>query len=77
DRLYKAGFVTRTRSTDDRRSIVLALTDEGEAAFRELEVVRRKYLQERFGTLTEEELNVMVRVFDKILLTMDEEAVSS
>lgn len=77
DRLYKAGFVTRTRSTDDRRSIVLALTAEGEAAFHDLEIVRRKYLQDRFGTLTEEELHAMVQVFDKILLTMDEEAVSS
>lgn len=77
DRLHKAGFVTRTRSTDDRRSIVLALTEEGESAFRELEIVRRKYLQDRFGTLTEEELNAMVLVFDKILLTMDEEAISS
>ncbi|ASI34216.1 MULTISPECIES: MarR family transcriptional regulator [Exiguobacterium] len=77
DKLYKTGFVTRTRSTEDRRSIVLALTDEGEAAFRNLEVVRRKYLQERFGTLSEEELNVMIHVFDKILATMDEEVVSS
>ena len=77
DKLYKIGFVTRTRSTEDRRSIVLALTDEGEAAFRNLEVVRRKYLQERFGTLSEEELNVMIHVFDKILATMDEEVVSS
>lgn len=77
DKLYKTGFVTRTRSTEDRRSIVLALTDEGEAAFRNLEVVRRKYLQERFGTLSEEELNVMIHVFDKILASMDEEVVSS
>ncbi|MGA9231561.1 MAG: MarR family transcriptional regulator [Exiguobacterium oxidotolerans] len=77
DKLYKTGFVTRTRSTEDRRSIVLALTDEGEAAFRNLEVVRRTYLQERFGTLSEEELNVMIHVFDKILATMDEEVVSS
>lgn len=77
DKLYKTGFVTRTRSTEDRRSIVLALTDEGEAAFRNLEIVRRKYLQERFGTLTEEELNTMIHVFDKILATMDEEVPSS
>jgi DNA-binding MarR family transcriptional regulator len=39
DKLYKQGYVTRTRSTEDRRSIVLALTDDGERAFRELEVV--------------------------------------
>ena len=77
DKLYKTGFVTRTRSTEDRRSIVLALTDEGEAAFRNLEIVRRTYLQERFGTLTEEELNTMIHVFDKILATMDEEVPST
>jgi DNA-binding MarR family transcriptional regulator len=39
EKLYRQGYVTRTRSTEDRRSIVLALTDDGERAFRELEVV--------------------------------------
>ncbi|MGX9805900.1 MarR family winged helix-turn-helix transcriptional regulator [Exiguobacterium acetylicum] len=77
DKLYKQGYVTRTRSTEDRRSIVLALTDDGERAFRELEIVRKNYLQDRFGTLTEEELETMIRVFDKILLTMDEDTLTS
>ncbi|MGL6102411.1 MAG: MarR family winged helix-turn-helix transcriptional regulator, partial [Exiguobacterium acetylicum] len=77
DKLYKQGYVTRTRSTEDRRSIVLALTEDGERAFRDLEIVRKNYLQDRFGTLTEEELETMVHVFNKILQTMDEDTLTS
>ncbi|WP_114571349.1 MarR family winged helix-turn-helix transcriptional regulator [Exiguobacterium flavidum] len=71
DKLYRLGYVTRIRSDEDRRSILVTLTPEGERAFRELEIIRRDYLQERFGDLTNDELSMMVDVFDKILLTLD------
>jgi DNA-binding MarR family transcriptional regulator len=48
DRLQAAGYVTRTRNPDDRRTYLLSLTDEGRAALEDM----RRAVAERDARLT-------------------------
>ena len=56
DRLERAGFIERVRSTDDRRRVGLRLTDEGERLMRRVRARRTTWLADRLRTLDPEAL---------------------
>lgn len=63
DRLIAEGLVTRNQSADDRRTVVIALTDEGKRRYAEgVEVVRAFHaeLSNRFSAEEQQLLNCMV-----------------
>lgn len=62
DRLEAAGIVARLRSTDDRRRVGLALTEEGEALVRRIKARRTSWLAERLDRLEPEELMTIEQV---------------
>jgi DNA-binding MarR family transcriptional regulator len=59
DRLEAAGIVERLRSSDDRRRVGLALTEDGEALLRRIKARRTSWLAERLGRLDPRELDAV------------------
>jgi DNA-binding MarR family transcriptional regulator len=56
DRLERDGLVARTPSEDDRRRVVLTLTDEGQRVLRRVRSRRTAWLISRLDSLSPEEL---------------------
>jgi DNA-binding MarR family transcriptional regulator len=56
DRLERAGFLERIRSSEDRRRVGLRLTDEGTRLLRRIRARRTTWLEERLRNLASSEL---------------------
>jgi DNA-binding MarR family transcriptional regulator len=70
-RLEREGLVQRTRSTDDGRVVVVAMTHAGAV---ELASLRERYLavlRDRLAGLTDEQLNALVEASDAIQVLID------
>ena len=62
DELVKAGFVKRTRSSEDRRAIVIQLTDDGLAVFKLFKDHRVKAMQRVLKSFSDIELTNFVGI---------------
>lgn len=67
EKLINKGFVTRSRSTSDRRVVYLEITEQGKDLVAKMEGAKKQYLQERFSTLSEEEMNIMISISKKLI----------
>ncbi|MDM5154012.1 MarR family transcriptional regulator [Bacillus sp. DX1.1] len=67
EKLIKKGFVTRSRSTSDRRVVYLEITEQGKELVAKMEVAKKQYLKEKFSTLSEEEMQIMVSIYKKLI----------
>ena len=61
DRLERAGLIERVRSSQDRRRVGLALTDEGVKLLRRIRARRTTWLATRLTELDEVELDALAR----------------
>src|ERR687898_1244330 len=61
DRLERAGFLERVRSTEDRRRVGLRLTDDGVRLMRRIRARRTTWLAERLQGLEPAELDAIER----------------
>jgi DNA-binding MarR family transcriptional regulator len=59
DRLERAGYLERVRSTEDRRRVGLRLTDEGTKLMRRIRARRTTWLAERLQDLEPAELEAI------------------
>ena len=59
DRLERAGLIERIRSSEDRRRVGLALTDDGARMMRRVRARRTTWLAERLGALEPSELDAI------------------
>lgn len=66
ERMVKANLVSRERPENDRRSISLRLTPEGEALWLQIDE-RRKMMLEPLNELGEEDLNDLLRIHGRIV----------
>ncbi|AIE78721.1 marR family protein [Bacillus cereus ATCC 4342] len=67
EKLINKGFVTRSRSTSDRRVVYLEITEQGKNLVAKMEDAKKQYLQERFSMLSEEEMNIMISISKKLI----------
>ncbi|MED0901266.1 MarR family winged helix-turn-helix transcriptional regulator [Bacillus nitratireducens] len=67
EKLINKGFVTRSRSTSDRRVVYLEITEQGKDLVAKMEGEKKKYLKERFSALSEDEMNVMISISKKLI----------
>jgi DNA-binding MarR family transcriptional regulator len=67
DRMEKEGFVKRVRPGDDRRSILVVLTDSGRAKMEEARRGHREGLDEHFSShLADSDVRALTRAFEKL-----------
>ncbi|MES5954067.1 MarR family winged helix-turn-helix transcriptional regulator [Bacillus fungorum] len=67
EKLINKGFVTRSRSTSDRRVVYLEITEQGKDLVAKMEGAKKQYLQERFSALSEDEMNIMISISKKLI----------
>ncbi|SFI54126.1 DNA-binding transcriptional regulator, MarR family [Bacillus sp. 71mf] len=67
DRLARKGLVMRKRSNSDRRIVYLEITDSGREVAEKLENVRKEYYREKFQDWSDEEIEMALELFDRVL----------
>ena len=68
DRLEQKGFLARQRSVDDRRQVLLVLTEAGQALADRLPVIGADAMNELAGAITPDELKTLEQILKKILV---------
>lgn len=66
DALVKRGFVRRTVNAQDRRQILLELTDAGNTLLDAISLKTRCWMLELFSPLTPDELETIIRALDRL-----------
>lgn len=64
--LVKKGYVKRTRSSKDRRVVLISLTEKGKQAFIHHENFHKKMIEEVVNILEDEQMDVLVLALNKI-----------
>ncbi|MCP1123047.1 MULTISPECIES: MarR family winged helix-turn-helix transcriptional regulator [Bacillus] len=67
EKLIKKELVTRSRCTSDRRVVYLEILDKGKELVAEMEMRKKEYFKERFSTLSEDEMQVMISILQKLI----------
>lgn len=66
DRLEQKGLLRRVVPADNRRSFIAVLTPEGERVFEQVFPAHMAYLRQRFGQLSEKELEQTTAVLKRL-----------
>lgn len=67
DRLEKQGFVRRIRPENDRRSIFVAITEDGRAAMEKARALHRHGIEQHFAQqLTDTDIKALTKAFGKL-----------
>ncbi len=66
DRLEKRGYVRRINSTDDRRRVLLALTDEGRAAAESVSNLLQQEMATALSAFSSEEMDELDRCLTRL-----------
>lgn len=64
--LVKKGYVSRVRSAEDKRVVLLSLTDKGIAAYRKHAAFHKKMVQTVMDGLENDELEILVSAMEKL-----------
>jgi len=64
--LVKKGYVSRVRSAEDKRVVLLSLTDKGIAAYRKHAGFHKKMVQTVMDGLQDDELEILVSALEKL-----------
>jgi len=73
DRLVQRGFVTRARSTHDKRKVHAYLTDAGRQAIKKAPVPLQENFMKQFSELEEWEQNMIIASLQRLATMMDAE----
>jgi DNA-binding MarR family transcriptional regulator len=71
DRLIEKGFVRRDRDAADRRKVVVALSDQGLAAFSQFQLAEGRFTEKMFSLLTPEEGTILVGLMERLVGGME------
>ena len=66
DNLEKKGYVTRTRSEDDKRVVFISLTERGRKAFFHHRDFHKKMIKSAVANLTDDERDALMRCLTKL-----------
>ena len=68
DDLVNMGLVKRTRDSADRRSILLELTEKGQAVWKKMEELKRQHFFEKLKNLKTSEIEIIIQGLDLLYL---------
>jgi DNA-binding MarR family transcriptional regulator len=66
DKLEERGFVERVRSKEDRREVLIAITQKGSSAFMKGEELHRRFVEKALSALDAPEVDDLVRLLRKL-----------
>ncbi|MCL6597865.1 MAG: MarR family transcriptional regulator [Alicyclobacillus macrosporangiidus] len=72
DELVKAGFVDRTRSEEDRRVVLIAITDKGRQKLEDIRAARIQKWRSVMERLGPEDAAELLRILQRVLHLVDE-----
>jgi DNA-binding MarR family transcriptional regulator len=67
DRLVKTGFVIREHGTEDRRTVIVALSAKGKKVLQEVNQQRRKAFMQVFSRVSAKEREEYLTILEKIV----------
>ena len=70
--LVKKGYVSRVRSAEDKRVVLLSLTDKGAAAYKKHAAFHKKMVQTVMDGFDGEELDILARALEKLRIYFKE-----
>lgn len=73
DKLAGLGYVTRERSDEDRRVVLLSLTEEGRSCLARVRQERLERIASVVGKLETEDLEKLLDVFQKLMFVLEKE----
>jgi DNA-binding MarR family transcriptional regulator len=73
DRLYKMGLIKRDRDEKDRRLVWLTITPQGGKTLQNCGMNRQEVFRKYLGGLSQEDLNSLINICDKILASIKKE----
>lgn len=65
--MEERGWVTRTRSNEDRRVVYVEITSVGHDVLRQIEDISREFLEAAFADLSQADLNALMRGLDILI----------
>ena len=72
DALERDGLVSRSPDPSDRRAKLIHITDKGIASLEKTEPMRKKFISETFGQLSDEEQHQFHRIIGKLGQVVDD-----
>lgn len=66
DRLVQGGYVNRRHDEEDRRVVLVQLSEQGEEALAELKRIRREWIETLLADIEAEKLDIFLSVFESI-----------
>jgi DNA-binding MarR family transcriptional regulator len=69
DKLVKQELIWRTRDEADRRVVFLEITDQGRKELQKVKLIRKKFMGDFYGSLPEEDINHLIRIYNELLQT--------
>ncbi len=73
DRLVQAGLVVRSRDEQDRRLVWLEATQKGKEILARCMEGRKQVAAKYFGQLSDEDLEKLLEIYEKVLITLKPE----
>lgn len=73
DKLVAEDYVSRERAVNDRRVVIIAVTERGEAMIEQVLESQKETIQTIFSTLEEEDILHLRRVFSRILNNIEKD----
>lgn len=71
NRLIKQEMAERKYNEDDRRNVLLSITDKGKDVLKEAQLKGQELRVEMFQKLNEEELQQFLKIYEKLLTSFD------
>ncbi|MDB5055017.1 MAG: transcriptional regulator-like protein [Bacilli bacterium] len=69
DKLVNKRLIGRIRDEGDRRVVFLEITDQGREELQKVILIRKKFMGDFYGSLSEEDINHLIRIYNELLHT--------
>ncbi|MBE3596639.1 MAG: MarR family transcriptional regulator [Hydrogenibacillus sp.] len=73
ERFVQKGLIQRERKADDRRVVLIRMTEAGRETLRAIDAKRRSYMEALLADVTDEELALLIRILERIARRIEEE----
>ncbi|MEG0259123.1 MAG: MarR family transcriptional regulator [Lysinibacillus sp.] len=70
DKLIASGYAHRNRDANDRRVVLLEITDQGREILKQFKIENKNIVKQLFSGLPEEDIEHLIRIYQHVLTNM-------